>query len=95
MAPRNTSRCNLQTFLAAKDLAKRYGTAVATIWAWAKDGRIPEPVRIPPGWTRWRLSDLEAFEASLAPAVPRAPVPPPPKTSNRGRPRKVALPVQK
>jgi hypothetical protein len=33
---------------------------------------FPQPVKISPGCTRWRLSDLEAYEAA------RAGLPPPP-----------------
>jgi prophage regulatory protein len=43
-------------------LAARYSVSRATIWRWVQDGRIPKPVKLSPGCTRWRLADLEKFE---------------------------------
>lgn len=45
-------------------LAARYGVGRATIWRWAQNGRIPQPVKLSPGCTRWRLADLEEWEAA-------------------------------
>jgi len=52
------------TFLTVADVAERLTVSVPTIWRWAREGAIPSPVKIG-GATRWKLSDLEAFEASL------------------------------
>lgn len=50
-------------------LAKRYGVHRATIWRWANsDPTFPIPVSLSPGCTRWRLSDIEAWEAKRAAA---------------------------
>ena len=50
-------------FLSDRDLANRYSVGRTTIWRWLADGRLPAPVHLTPGTTRWRLSDIEAFEA--------------------------------
>lgn len=44
------------------EIAARYGISRNTVWRWAKEGRLPSPVRIGPGVTRWRLDDVEKFE---------------------------------
>ena len=51
------------TFLSDTQLAARYGTHRGTIWRWVQAGRFPEPVKLTPGCTRWKSSDVEAWEA--------------------------------
>ena len=49
-----------------KQVAARYGVGKATIWRWAASRKVfPKPVKLGPGVTRWRLSDLLAFGATL------------------------------
>lgn len=50
-------------YLSDRAVAQRYGICRATVWAWVKEGHLPTPVRLTPGSTRWKLSDLEQFEA--------------------------------
>jgi len=45
------------------EIADRYGVSRNTIWRWTKEGRLPSPVRLGPGCTRWRLADIEQWEA--------------------------------
>lgn len=45
-----------------KFLADRYEVSRATIWRWAKEGRIPKPRKIAPGTTRWLMAEIEAAE---------------------------------
>ncbi|MEP4197261.1 MAG: AlpA family phage regulatory protein [Aliishimia sp.] len=52
-----------ERFLNVKAVADRYSTHIATIWRWAKDvDDFPAPVKLGNGATRWRLSDLDAYE---------------------------------
>ena len=51
-----------QAFLSDKDLAARYSIHRVTPWRWVRDGKLPAPIKIN-GATRWKLSDIEAFEA--------------------------------
>jgi prophage regulatory protein len=44
-------------------LAAHFGVNRATIWNWSKINGFPKPVRLSPQMTRWRLSDVEAWEA--------------------------------
>lgn len=49
-------------FLSDKDLAARYSVHRVTPWRWAQEGKLPAPVKIN-GTTRWKLTDIEAWEA--------------------------------
>ncbi len=57
------------TFLSDSQLAGRYGVHRATLWRWAQTGKFPKPVRLSPGCTRWKLSEIEAWEAARANAA--------------------------
>jgi prophage regulatory protein len=54
-----------EEFLSVKQLARRWNVGVATVWRWNKAGDIPKSVVLGPGTTRWRQSEIVAFEASL------------------------------
>lgn len=54
-------------FLTDKQAAERYGVNRVTIWRWRKtDPSFPAPVMLSPGCVRFRLADLEAWEAAKA-----------------------------
>jgi len=38
----------------------------STWWAWVKSGKAPQPIKLSPGCTVWRESDVRAFAESLA-----------------------------
>ncbi|MDN3520019.1 helix-turn-helix domain-containing protein [Halomonas ramblicola] len=50
-------------FLSAPKVARREDVSVPTIWRWVRQGRFPAPVKLGENCTRWRLSDLERWEA--------------------------------
>lgn len=51
-----------------KQLAARYGVTRPTIWRWVRDNNaFPRPVSLSPGCTRWRVSEIEAWERSTFP----------------------------
>jgi len=52
------------TYLSDIQLAARYNVHRATPWRWVQTGQFPKPVNLTPGCTRWKLSDIEAWEAS-------------------------------
>ncbi|WP_339819490.1 AlpA family phage regulatory protein [uncultured Paracoccus sp.] len=33
------------------------------IWKWVRNGAFPKPIKLSPGCTRWKLSEIEAWEA--------------------------------
>ena len=56
-----------ECYLSVRSVADRYETSPATIWRWAKQRPdFPKPIRIANGTSRWRLSELIAFEASCS-----------------------------
>lgn len=56
-----------ETYLRDTDLATRYRVARNTIWRWLRqrDG-MPRPVRLSAGCSRWRLSEIEEWEANIS-----------------------------
>lgn len=55
-------------FLTDRQVANRYGVHRTTPWRWAKeDPTFPRPVKLG-GVTRWKLSEIEAWEAQRAAA---------------------------
>ncbi|NIC39397.1 AlpA family phage regulatory protein [Halomonas desiderata] len=51
-------------WLSDKQVAERYAIGRVTPWRWAREGIFPAPIKLGPSCTRWRLADLEAWEAS-------------------------------
>jgi len=51
------------TYLADTQVASRYQVARTTPWRWAQKGKFPKPIKLSPGCTRWRMADIEAWEA--------------------------------
>lgn len=64
--PRSPSKGEAdETFLAVDQIMQRYGIGRATVWRWVKlNSDFPEPVKLSSGTSRWRLSDLVAFDRS-------------------------------
>jgi predicted DNA-binding transcriptional regulator AlpA len=62
-----------QGYVTAAWVKKRFSIANSTLYAWIGSGRLPPPVKIGPRAVRFRLSDIEAFEAQLcAPSADRS-----------------------
>ena len=53
-------------FLSDKQAAGRFGVSRVTVWRWHNQGDFPKPIKLSAGCTRWRLSDLERWEAKKA-----------------------------
>jgi len=51
-------------YLKDTELAKRYDIARQSVWRWSQKGDFPAPVKLSPGCSRWRLSDVEKWEQS-------------------------------
>lgn len=52
-------------FLNTQQLADRYGVSRVTVWRWGKtDPTFPKAVKLSDSCTRWRLSEIEEWEAS-------------------------------
>ncbi len=53
-------------YLKDKKVAERFGVSRTTIWRWTNEQGFPKPVSLSPKCTRWRLEDVEAWEAARA-----------------------------
>lgn len=54
-------------YLNDKQIADRFGVSRVTVWRWRKtDPAFPEPVELSPGCARWKLADIEDWEAVKA-----------------------------
>ena len=51
-------------YLTVDQVAARFNTSVSSIWRWKREGYFTKAVKLGPGGTRWRLSDVEAWEAT-------------------------------
>lgn len=52
-----------EKFLSDLDLASRYGVHRATVWRWVRDRDYPAPIRLGASCTRWRQSEVLAWES--------------------------------
>ncbi|MTH59002.1 helix-turn-helix transcriptional regulator [Paracoccus litorisediminis] len=52
-------------YLTDKQIADRYGVTRPTIWRWTRtDPTFPKPISLSPGCTRWKLDEIESWEAA-------------------------------
>ena len=50
-----------------RELGDRFGVHRTTPWNWARTLKgFPQPVKLGPACTRWRLSEIEAWEQAQA-----------------------------
>lgn len=57
-------------FASDKQLAARYNVTRPTIWRWTRENpEFPKPVQLSPGCTRWKISEVEAWEKSATAAA--------------------------
>ena len=52
-----------ETFFSDKQLSLKYGVGRSSIWRWVQKGKFPKPIKLSPGCARWKLSDIEKWEA--------------------------------
>ncbi len=54
-----------ETYLSDKQVGARYDVHRSTPWRWVNSNQeFPKPVKLSPQCSRWKLSDLEAWEKS-------------------------------
>lgn len=49
-------------FLNVNDVAVHYSMSKASVWRAVKQCTIPQPIKITPKTTRWRLTDLAEWD---------------------------------
>lgn len=55
----------MEKFLRVKDVAEMLSIGKSTIWLYVKTGKFPKPIKLSPGVTVWKLSEIEQFMSSL------------------------------
>lgn len=54
-----------ERFLSVQDVARRYAISAQTVWRHTKNNSaFPKPIKILNGSTRWRITDILAYEIS-------------------------------
>lgn len=52
-----------ERYLSVQDVARRYAISIQTVWRHTKQNPdFPKPIKILNGSTRWRMSDILAYE---------------------------------
>ena len=49
-----------------RSLAKYFDASRSTIWLWTREGRLPKPVKLSNGSTRWQNKAIQEFTARAA-----------------------------
>jgi len=52
-------------YLTVEEVAERYSVSKDSIWRWKREGKFPRAVRVGPGCTRWRMSDLVEYDSKM------------------------------
>lgn len=50
-------------YLSDRQLSERFSVHRTTVWRWMREEGFPRPVHLSANCTRWRLSDVESWEA--------------------------------
>ncbi len=53
-------------FLRLPEVLKRIPVSKSTWWAGVKEGKFPQPVKLSPRCTAWRVSDIRALAEDLS-----------------------------
>lgn len=55
----------MEKFLRVKDVAEILAIGKSTVWLYVKKGILPQPIKLSPNVTVWKLSEIEQFMSSL------------------------------
>lgn len=67
MANKSSPRAPVATaYASASTLAAMLETTPSTIWRWSKSGRLPKPLKLGAGTTRWKVEEVNEALAKLA-----------------------------
>lgn len=53
----------MQKFLRDTEVAARLNVSRVCVWRWAREGKMPRPVKLADKVTRWPIETLEKWEA--------------------------------
>jgi prophage regulatory protein len=52
-------------YLNVRNVAARYDMSVASVWRMAQSGRLPKPIKLTNGMTRWSIAELDAHDLAF------------------------------
>lgn len=52
-------------YLSADELAYRYSVSRNTIWRWARENNLPQPLKLGGKCIRWKEEDIDLYEKTL------------------------------
>ena len=55
----------MEKFLRVQDVADMLAIGKSTVWLYTKTGKLPQPIKLSPKVTVWKLSEIEQFMSSL------------------------------
>lgn len=61
--PKKNKPSGKPTYVADTYLAEKFSVSRTTIWRWTSNGEFPAAIKLSEGCTRWRLADVEKWEA--------------------------------
>jgi predicted DNA-binding transcriptional regulator AlpA len=64
-SPLDLSALKSGALLTVYDMAAIVKASTSTVWRMARDGRLPAPVHLGPGMTRWLPADVHDWYAKL------------------------------
>ena len=50
-----------------RTLAEYFDTSRSTIWLWTREGKLPQPVKLSSGCTRWSNKEINEFAKRAMP----------------------------
>ena len=48
-----------------KTLARYFDASRSTIWKWTREGKLPKPIKLTAGATRWKNAAVKAYSVRL------------------------------
>lgn len=51
----------MEKFLRVKDVAEMLSIGKSTVWLYTKNGILPQPIKLSPKVTVWKLSEIQAM----------------------------------
>ena len=60
-----------ERFLRARDVAGLVGLSESEVWQRVSEGRLPRPMQLGPKYTRWALSEIDAWMRERVATAPR------------------------
>lgn len=58
MTKKESKEAAITGWASVATLAEHFDVNAATIWRWTQQGKLPQPVKLSPGCTRWKWEEI-------------------------------------